>query len=224
VDALTRIDSRTARRALLWHLVLLYAALEGALWTAGLPQRVFIVLTATLAIAWTLSDRQLLPELGLDPRSIGRGWWIGPIGAALGGLVLLASWHWQTLRWPANPASVYAGVLLYIVWALIQQFLVQSFFFLRLEQLLHSGRRAAIAAALLFASAHIPNPVLVPVTLVGGLILSGLFRRYRTLYLLAVAQAFLALSISVSVPETVLHDMRVGIGYFCYPADCRSTR
>jgi hypothetical protein len=209
VDALTRIDSRTARRALLWHLVLLYAALEGALWTAGLPQRVFIVLTATLAIAWTLSDRQLLPELGLDPRSIGRGWWIGPIGAALGGLVLLASWHWQTLRWPANPASVYAGVLLYIVWALIQQFLVQSFFFLRLEQLLHSGRRAAIAAALLFASAHI---------------LSGLFRRYRTLYLLAVAQAFLALSISVSVPETVLHDMRVGIGYFCYPADCRSTR
>jgi hypothetical protein len=66
--------------------------------------------------------------------------------------------------------------------------------------------------------------VLVPVTLVGGLILSELFRRYRTLYLLAVAQALLALPLSISVPETVLHDMRVGIGYVCYPADCRSTR
>ena len=221
MDALTRIDSRTARRALLWHLVLLYAALEGALWTAGLPQRVFIGLTAALAIAWTMADRQLLPELGFDPRSIGRGWWIVPIGAALGGLVLLAGWHWQTLRWPANPASVYAGVLLYIVWALIQQFLVQSFFFLRLEQLLGAGRRPVIAAALLFAGAHIPNPVLVPVTLLGGLILSEIFRRHRTLYLLAVAQALLALSLSISVPESVLHDMRVGIGYTCYPQPTR---
>jgi len=224
MDALAQTDgSRTARRALLRHVVLLYAALEGALWTAGLPQGVFIVLTAGHATAWTMSDRRLLPELGFDPRSIRRGWWIAPIGAALGGLALLAGWHWHTLRWPADQASVYAGVLLYIIWALIQQFLVQSFFFLRLEQLLRSGRRAMIATALLFAGAHIPNPVLVPVTLVGGLILSELFRRYRTLYLLALAQALLALPLSISVPETALHDMRVGIGYVCYPVDCRST-
>lgn len=224
MDDLARIDSRTARRALLRHIVLLYAALEGALWTAGPPQLGFIVLTVALAAAWTMSDRRLLPRLGLDPRSILRAWWIVPLGAALGGLALLAGWHWHTLRWPADHASVYAGVLLYIIWALIQQFLVQSFFFLRLEQLLRSGRRAVIVAALLFASAHIPNPVLVPVTLVGGLILSELFRRYRTLYLLAVAQALLALPLSISVPEAVLHDMRVGIGYVCYPVDCRSRR
>jgi hypothetical protein len=126
MDALARTDSTTARRALLRHVVLLYAALEGALWTAGIPQLVFIVLTAALATAWTMSDRRLLPELGFDPRSIRRGWWIVPIGAALGGLALLAGWHWHTLRWPADQASIYGGVLLYIIWALMQQFLVQS--------------------------------------------------------------------------------------------------
>lgn len=221
MDALARTDSREARRILLAHVLLLYGALEGALWTAGLPQLVFIVLTAGLATAWTMSDRRLLPELGFDPRAIRRGWWIVLMGASLGALALLAGWWWHTLRLPADQPSVYGSVLLYVIWALIQQFLMQSFFFLRLEQLLGSGRQAVIAAALLFAGAHIPNPVLVPVTLVGGLILSELFRRYRTLYLLAVAHALLALALSISVPETVLHNMRVGVGYICYPTACR---
>ncbi len=57
--------------------------------------------------------------------------------------------------------------------------------------------------------------------LLGGLVLSELFRRYRTLYLLAVAQALLALALSISVPKSVLHDMRAAIGYVCYPTACR---
>ena len=44
-----------------------------------------------------------------------------------------------------------------------------------------------------------------------------LFRRHRTLYPLAVAHALVALSLAISVPETVLHDMRVGIGYIHFP-------
>ena len=73
-------------------------------------------------------------------------------------------------------------------------------------------------------SAHIPNPVLVPVTLAGGLILSELFRRNRTLYMLAVAHALVALSLAISVPEPVLHDMRVGLGYLTYVSAARWTR
>lgn len=215
------VDSKTGRRALWPQLLTVYASLEAALWTAGEVQIAFIGLTVALAAAWVLSEPRFWPDLGLDPQSIRRGWWIVPIGAAIGGLILLAAWRWHTLRLPTDEPSVYLNVLLYLFWALMQQFLVQSFFFLRLEQLLRGGRRAVIATALLFASAHIPNPVLMPVTLAGGLILCELFRRYRTICPLAVAQVLVALPLAISVPQPVLHNMRVGIGYVCYHAACR---
>lgn len=202
--------------ALRRQVLLVYASLEGALWTSGALQAVLAAVTLALALSWTLSERDFWPNLGLDPASIRRGWWIAPIGAVVAGLIVLAAWRWHTLRPPAPSPSIYFDLLLSLVWALAQQFLLQSFFFLRLEQLLAGGRRAVIAAALLFSSAHVPNPVLVPVTLAGGLILSEAFRRYRTLYLLAVAHALVALCLAVSVPEPVLHNMRVGIAYLSY--------
>lgn len=195
---------------------MVYVSLEGALWTAGAVQGFFIILTVALTVIWTFSERHPWPDLGLNPASIRRGWWIAPVGAAVGGIIVLAAWRWHTLRPPAGTLVVCANIALSLIWAFAQQFLAQSFFFLHFEYLLRSGRRAVIATALLFSSAHIPNPVLVPVTLVGGLILSELFRRNRTLYLLAVAHALVALSLAISVPETVLHDMRVGIGYIYY--------
>jgi hypothetical protein len=207
---------RFDRRALWWQVLLVYVSLEGALWTAGAVQGFFIILTVALTIVWTFAERHPWPDLGLDTASIRRGWWIAPVGAAIAGGILLAAWRWHTLRPPAGALVVCVNIALSLIWAFAQQFLAQSFFFLHFEHLLRSGRRAVIATALLFSSAHIPNPVLVPVTLVGGLILSEVFRRNRTLYALAVAHALIALSLAISVPETVLHDMRVGIGYIYY--------
>jgi hypothetical protein len=217
MSAYARADLETATRRVLWRRVLLvYAALEGALWTAGAIQGVFIALTVALAVAWTFSERHPWPDLGLNPKSIRRGWWIAPVGAAVAGIILLAAWREHTLRPPRGGMVVYVSVALSLIWAFAQQFLAQSFFFLHFEYLLRSGRRAVLATALLFSSAHIPNPVLMPVTLAGGLLLSELFRRNRTLYLLAVAHALVALALAISVPETVLHDMRVGLGYLRY--------
>lgn len=211
-----RVDSNEDRRALWWQVLAAYGSLEVALWTSGLAQGFFIALTVALAVAWGFSGRYPWPELGLRPASIRRGWWIAPVGAAIAALILLAAWWWHTLRPPAGTLLLCGDVALGLIWAFAQQFLAQSFFFLRFEHLLGGGRRAVIATALVFASAHIPNPVLVPVTLVGGLILSELFRRNRTLYMLAVAHALVALALAISVPETALHDMRVGIGYLRY--------
>ena len=211
--------SQKAERRALWRQVLLvYGSLEAALWTAGVVQGLFIGLTVALTIVWTFSERRPWPDLGLNPASIRRDWWIAPAGAAVAALILLAAWWWHTLRPPAGSLAVYVSVALSLIWAFAQQFLAQSFFFLHFECLLRSGRRAVIATALLFSSAHIPNPVLVPVTLVGGLLLSEVFRRNRTLYLLAVAHALVALCLAISIPETVLHDMRVGLGYLRYPS------
>lgn len=195
---------------------MVYVSLECALWTGGSLQGFFIALTVALAVVWTFSERRQWADLGLDLASIRHGWWIAPVGAAVAALILLAAWRWHTLRPLAGGAVVCLNVVMSLIWAFAQQFLAQSFFFLHFEYLLRSGRRAVIATALLFSSAHIPNPVLVPVTLVGGLILSGMFWRNRTLYPLAVAHALVALALAISVPEAVLHDMRVGIGYIGY--------
>jgi membrane protease YdiL (CAAX protease family) len=105
----------------------------------------------------------------------------------------------------------------YLIWALVQQYIQQSFFFVRIEQLTSNGLLAGFSTALLFALAHLPNPVLTPVTFVGGWILSELFRRYRTLYPLAFAHGVIGLAIAISVPDHIHHHMRVGLGYLRYP-------
>jgi hypothetical protein len=75
---------------------------------------------------------------------------------------------------------------------------------------------STVTAAILFASAHIPNPVLMIGTLLWGLVACALFLRYRDLYSLGVAHCLLGICIAVSVPAHIHHGMRVGLGYFLY--------
>jgi hypothetical protein len=68
----------------------------------------------------------------------------------------------------------------------------------------------------LFALAHVPNPVLTPITLVWGIAACFLFLRYRNIYALGIAHGILGLCVAVIVPEPLQHHMRVGIGYYRY--------
>lgn len=105
----------------------------------------------------------------------------------------------------------------YLLWSLFQQYIQQSFFFTRIETFTTSGPLASLITAVLFGLAHLPNPVLTPVTFAGGWVLCELFRRYRTLYPLAIAHGLIGLAIAVSVPDHIHHHMRVGLGYLRYP-------
>ena len=73
-----------------------------------------------------------------------------------------------------------------------------------------------MAAAGLFSLAHLPNPVLTPVTLVWGIAACVLFLRYRNIYTLGLAHGILGLCVAVIVPDSIQHHMRVGIGYYRY--------
>ena len=71
-------------------------------------------------------------------------------------------------------------------------------------------------ASLLFALAHLPNPILAPITLIWGFAACLLFLRYRNLYPLMIAHAILGITIAVAIPGPVVHNMRVGLGYVTY--------
>jgi hypothetical protein len=98
----------------------------------------------------------------------------------------------------------------------MQQFILQSYFLLRLLRLMPGKVAPVIAATVIFAMAHLPNPILTPITLIWGTIACVLFLRYRNIYTLGVAHGIMGLCIAVTVPNSLHRHMRVGLGYLRY--------
>jgi membrane protease YdiL (CAAX protease family) len=73
-----------------------------------------------------------------------------------------------------------------------------------------------LVAAGIFSAAHLPNPVLTPITLIWGLTACIVFLRYRNVYPLAAAHAILGITVAITIPGPVMHNMRVGLGYLTY--------
>lgn len=186
------------------------------IWTPEFPQRFLspLALIATLSIV--LTRRRSLQELGLGWRGLLRSLWILPAAIALGVVSMFVAAKLGTLH------SLYRGdfrhVAGYVLWTTYQQFLLQDYFMPRATRIL-SGETAAIGlTAVLFAMAHLPNLALTAATLVWGAASCILFRRYRNIYALGLAQGLLGLCFAICVPETFSHHLRVGLGYLRYRA------
>ncbi len=177
--------------------------LQGTLNTAVTLASTLLVIVLTLRSGW--SGR----ELGLRrPLSgIVAMFALGALClAAIAGLGTFTRSYGLPHAVPLNRSWQYA------VWALVQEFILQSFFFVRLERVF-GGRRAVWAAAVLFAVAHIPSPLLTALSFLGALFFCEMFRRYRNIFPLGMIHAALGLTIAASLPDSILHHMRVGIGY-----------
>jgi len=68
----------------------------------------------------------------------------------------------------------------------------------------------------LFAAPHVPSPLLTGLSLIGGLLFCEMFRRYRNIFPLGLIHAAIGLTIAASLPDSLLHHMRVGLGYLLY--------
>lgn len=196
----------------LWELAVGYGLLQAALWTEGELRWGWAIATALWIVGVTLYHRPRLRELGLGWTGFARSLWVMGSAALAGVALLFAGRLAGTLHLFALHRTVLAAACGYLIWTFQQQFMLQSFFFLHLEPLVGS-RNAVWAAAGLFALAHFPNPVLVPATWAAGLAFCELFRRYRNIYTLAIAQGILGMCLAAAVPEALHHHMRVGIGY-----------
>jgi hypothetical protein len=228
-------DKQGQRRAL-FELAIGYVLIMVVIWTPRPWERVlWLVAVAGIAAITCLSikgsagtgsagsAREAFRAMGLRKENFLRSLWVVGVALALAAVALIAGVDKATLEFPVSPTTHEGGLLVffktfwsYALWTFVQQFLLQGFFLLRLLRIIPSPRTAAFAAAGLFALAHLPNPVLAPLTLVWGFASCLVFLRYRNLYPLAIAHAIFGISIAITVPGPVVRNMRVGLGYLRY--------
>jgi len=190
-----------------------FALIMVAVWTPPGRVSTIVSLVATLCILWfAVRSRYSVREMGLG-RTESAAMVILVSGILLIVAIVFAGWLLRDLG-PAQPVP-WGRAWKYGIWALEQEFILQSFFFVRLESLLGS-RRAVMAAALLFAAPHVPSPLLTGLSLIGGLLFCEMFRRYRNIFPLGLIHAAIGLTIAASLPDSLLHHMRVGLGYLLY--------
>jgi membrane protease YdiL (CAAX protease family) len=205
------------RRFFTWfQLIVVYVLMECALWSSRLASRNrWVFITGITVLVFVLVDRPSLKRMGLGlPGRFGASLVLAVSFAMAIFLGLVVRWPGGQI--PANPMWPSLRLMWqYVAWALIQEFMLQSFFFTRCEELFGSSAAVWVAATL-FASAHLPSPILTTFTLVGGLFFCEMFRRYRSIYPIGIVHGMLGLTIALTMPDSLLHHMRVGIGYLRY--------
>lgn len=207
--------SEILRRRLVWaQVIIAFLAVECGVWAARLSVRNRWAMAAgIIVVAFALVDRPSVRRLGLGlPNAMGTSLMLG-VGLTSAVLLMFLT------RWvgggpvPANPLFPNMHMAWqYMVWALVQEFMLQSFFYTRCEELLGSSIAVWVTATF-FAVIHVPNMVLTTFTLIGGLFFCEMFRRYRSIYLLGIVHAVLGLTLSVTIPSSLLYHLRVGIGF-----------
>jgi membrane protease YdiL (CAAX protease family) len=220
------VVSTAFRRYFVWaQIIIVFLFLEFALWAPTRQTRNrWAIIAAITILALVLinvlldvpSGRSSLERLGLGlPKMFGASVVLGVgLVAAIFMVILVYLAGGQIIAnptWFPNLQSAWG----YVIWAGLQEFILQSFFFNRFEGLYGSSAAVWIASAL-FAAAHLPNPILTTATLIGALFFCEMFRRYRSIYPLAVVHAMLGLTIAIVTPDSLVHHMRVGIGYLRY--------
>jgi hypothetical protein len=207
-----RVTPYAGRLAMGSQVALTYVLIEAGLWTSPGVANTLWVLSVALCILLFIRLGPFTPEdMGIAvPPAAGSGWIVG------GGIILAAGIPLLSAVLGANlgPAHrlPFPQACLYAIWALVQQFVLQSFFFVRMESLL-SGKSAVIVTAFLFAGAHIPNFVLAFASFAGGLFFCEMFRRYRNIFPLGAVHAGLGWMVAANFSDSVMHHMRVGMGY-----------
>jgi membrane protease YdiL (CAAX protease family) len=104
----------------------------------------------------------------------------------------------------------------YFSFCLLQQIALNSYLMNRLLSAFERPWVAALFSSIIFAVLHWPNPVLVPLTLLGGFAMCWLFARERNIIPLTLGQAVLGALTWWAFPIAWHHSMRVGPGYYTF--------
>ncbi len=217
-DPAAELLNKTAgsRRRDFIELVGVYGLILLVIWTPRpwqWPLWGLAIFSIIAVIAVSYEGRQ---TMGLCSMNLLKSLWVVALAIAIALFAVLLAGRMHTLHLAGSPwwaLQHYGG---YAVWAGVQQLILQCFFLSRLLRLLRDATAAAALSAGLFAIAHLPNPILTPITLFCGLASCLFFLHYKNLWPLVLAHAILGISIAISIPVSVVHNMCVGISYLTW--------
>lgn len=135
------------------------------------------------------------------------------IGAMILGLLLIGLALGAPRRLPPNLISVHR-LWGYFAFCVLQQVALNSLLQNRMLEIVRRNWLASLFTGAIFAACHWPNPVLVPLTFVGGTAMAWMFGRVRNIIPLAIGQAILGSLIFWAFPLAWHHHLRVGPGYY----------
>lgn len=180
-----------------------------AIWTRRTVRTPVVVALVLILLITSVIDRPGWRESGLSLRKIADGWkfllLLPPLVIAIWAIGIL----WGTASPQDIPGLFPKRTLDYMYGAWLQQLVLQSYLFVRLDRLRPQG--AVLLSAAGFFLWHLPNPVLAPITFLGGLATSALFKKYRNFYMVAAAHGILGVAIASYWPHWT---MVAGRGYW----------
>jgi hypothetical protein len=104
----------------------------------------------------------------------------------------------------------------YMAFCLLQQVGLNSYLTNRLLGAMNGPAMASLFGGTIFAALHWPNPVLIPLTFIGGVAMAWLFARERNIIPLAIGQGILGTLVWWAFPVAWHHAMRVGPGFYAF--------
>jgi hypothetical protein len=134
----------------------------------------------------------------------------GIVGLFLAGILLGA------LHRPTHHLLIPKHFFGYMAFCLLQQVGLNSYLTNRLLATINSPALASLLSGTIFAALHWPNPVLVPLTFIGGTAMAWLFARERNIIPLAIGQGILGTLVWWAFPMAWHHGMRVGPGFYVF--------
>ena len=169
----------------------------------------WLILPVVLVIALCVMHNRRTGEWGFRARAF---WpalaWSAVLTAAFGGVLW---WIGHQFEPPPRRDGVWLDFLYVVIWGGSQQFVLQTV-------ILHEaratfGRAGIVVAALIFAAFHLPNPFLVAVTFLGGLIWCFIYARHPNIVPLALSHAASTVVILLSFNSDITQALRTGWRY-----------
>lgn len=207
-----RKAARSRRRDLV-ELVGIYGLILLVIWTPQPWQGPLWGLASITLIAVIAVSYEGMRPMGLCTANLVRSLWAVALAMMVATLAVVIAMRLHTLQLASSPRWALQHYGSYALWAGVQQLILQCFILSRARRLLGNTTAAAAVSAGLFAVAHLPNPLLTLITLVCGLASCLFFLHYKNLWPLALAHAILGISIAITIPGSLDHNMMVGIGY-----------
>ena len=190
-----------------------FALIVAYIWELRRPYPILWLPILGLMVVSHLARRERAEALGFRRANLRECFReFAPALAFLALLLLAGGLLCGTLR-PVGWDNALASLALYLPWGLLQQYILNGYFFNRIGALA-SRRAAPLIAAGLFAGVHLPNWFLMGVTLVAGYGATRVYRRYRNLYFLGIAHAAVGILLFLVVPDSISHHLNVGPGWF----------